>query len=177
MSKWIQWIVIRWEWLGNLLRKTTGTVISRATTSVTNWSHPMNLTITELSNSIANRAKNTNSKSPISSNTSERSFLFVQLFDLQVLIVQYLQLRMYTEYSVVVQAYNTIGSGPMSEEIVQYTGEGTPELPPADVTCTTLTSQSVRLSWSSPPLDSANGVIKGYKAVYGPSQLWFGKTT
>ena len=82
---------------------------------------------------------------------------------------------MYTAYSVVIQAYNTIGSGPSSEETTQHTGEGTPEQAPTDVTCTALTSQSIRLSWSSPPLDTANGVIKGYKAVYGPSQLWFGK--
>lgn len=63
----------------------------------------------------------------------------------------------------------------MSEEVTQHTGEGTPEQPPSDVTCTALTSQSIRLSWSSPPLASANGIIKGYKVIYGPSQLWFGK--
>ena len=82
---------------------------------------------------------------------------------------------MYTAYSVVVQAFNRIGAGPMSEEVTQHTGEGTPEQPPQDVTCTALTSQSIRLSWSSPPLASVNGVIKGYKAIFGPSNLWFGK--
>lgn len=84
--------------------------------------------------------------------------------------------RMYTAYSVVVQAFNRVGTGPLSEETVQHTGEGTPEQAPQDVTCTALTSQSIRLSWSSPPLASANGVIKGYKAIFGPSHLWFGKT-
>ena len=73
-----------------------------------------------------------------------------------------------------VQAINHVGAGPASEEVTQHTAEGTPEQPPQDVTCTSLTSQSVRVSWSSPPLASANGVIKGYKVVYGPSQLWFG---
>ena len=82
--------------------------------------------------------------------------------------------RMYTQYSVVVQAFNRVGAGPMSDEVIQHTGEGTPEQAPQDVTCTALTSQSIRLSWSSPPLNTVNGIIKGYKAIYGPSQLWFG---
>lgn len=82
---------------------------------------------------------------------------------------------MYTQYSVVVQAFNRIGSGPMSEQVIQYTGEGTPEQAPQNVTCTALTSQSVRISWTSPMLHTVNGIIKGYKAIYGPSQLWFGR--
>lgn len=82
---------------------------------------------------------------------------------------------MYTSYSVVVQAFNRVGPGPMSEEVTQHTGEGTPEQAPQDVICTALTSQSIRLSWSSPPLASANGIIKGYKVIYGPAPLWFGK--
>lgn len=82
---------------------------------------------------------------------------------------------MYTQYSVVVQAFNRVGAGPMSEEVIQHTGEGTPEQAPQDVTCTALTSQSIRLSWSSPSLTTVNGIIKGYKVIYGPSQIWFGK--
>jgi hypothetical protein len=83
--------------------------------------------------------------------------------------------RMYTQYSVVVQAFNRVGAGPMSDEVIQHTGEGTPEQAPQDVTCTALTSQSIRLSWTSPPLTTVNGIIKGYKVIYGPSQIWFGK--
>lgn len=82
---------------------------------------------------------------------------------------------MYTQYSVVVQAFNRVGAGPMSDEVIQHTGEGTPEQAPQDVTCTALTSQSIRLSWTSPPLTTVNGIIKGYKVIYGPSQIWFGK--
>ncbi|KAI5709459.1 hypothetical protein M8J75_000409 [Diaphorina citri] len=83
-------------------------------------------------------------------------------------------LKTYTQYSVVVQALNKLGPGPMSEEVKQYTAEGTPEQPPQDNTCTTLTSQTIRVSWVSPPLITANGVIKGYKVVYGPSDTWYG---
>lgn len=83
--------------------------------------------------------------------------------------------RTYTQYSVVVQAFNKLGTGPLSEEVQQYTAEGIPEQPPQDTTCTTLTSQTIRVSWVSPPLTAANGVIKGYKVVYGPSESWYGK--
>ncbi|KAK4008603.1 hypothetical protein OUZ56_013738 [Daphnia magna] len=86
-------------------------------------------------------------------------------------------LKMYTQYSVVVQAFNRVGAGPMSEEVIQHTGEGTPEQAPQDVTCTALTSQSIRLSWSSPSLTTVNGIIKGYKVIYGPSQIWFDETS
>lgn len=65
----------------------------------------------------------------------------------------------------------------MSDEIKQYTSEGVPEQPPHDTTCTTLTSQTIRISWVSPPLNTANGVIKGYKVIYGPSDSWFSKYT
>ncbi|XP_055535113.1 cell adhesion molecule Dscam2 isoform X11 [Wyeomyia smithii] len=81
-------------------------------------------------------------------------------------------LKTYTQYSIVIQAFNKVGAGPMSEEEKQYTAEGTPDQPPSDTMCTTLTSQTIRVSWVSPPLDSANGVIKGYKVVYAPSELW-----
>lgn len=81
----------------------------------------------------------------------------------------------YTQYSIVIQAFNKIGTGPLSDDIKAYTAEGIPEQPPSQATCTTLTSQTIRVSWVSPPLTSANGVIKGYKVIYGPSDTWYGK--
>ncbi|XP_052122025.1 cell adhesion molecule Dscam2 isoform X10 [Frankliniella occidentalis] len=86
-------------------------------------------------------------------------------------------LKTYTQYSVVIQAFNKVGAGPMSEEVRQYTAEGKPEMPPTDTTCTTLTSQTIRMRWVSPPLTSANGVIQGYKVVYGPTDTWNDEST
>uniref|UniRef100_A0AAR5PMJ8 Down syndrome cell adhesion molecule-like protein Dscam2 n=1 Tax=Dendroctonus ponderosae TaxID=77166 RepID=A0AAR5PMJ8_DENPD len=86
-------------------------------------------------------------------------------------------LKTYTQYSVVVQAFNKIGAGPTSEEYKANTAEGVPEQPPDKATCTTLTAQTIRVSWVSPPLTSANGVIKGYKVIYGPSDSWFDEKT
>ncbi|KAM7342887.1 Down syndrome cell adhesion molecule 1 isoform 17-T19 [Cochliomyia hominivorax] len=85
-------------------------------------------------------------------------------------------LRVYTQYSVVIQAFNKIGAGPLSDEEKQFTAEGTPSQPPSDTSCTTLTSQTIRVSWVSPPLESANGVIKTYKVVYAPSEEWYDET-
>ncbi|KAK9880038.1 hypothetical protein WA026_008552 [Henosepilachna vigintioctopunctata] len=86
-------------------------------------------------------------------------------------------LKTYTQYSVVVQAFNKVGAGPLSDDVKAYTAEGVPEQPPDKITCTTLTSQTIRVSWVSPPLTSANGVIKGYKVIYGPSDSWFDEKT
>ncbi|KAF7411847.1 hypothetical protein HZH66_000743 [Vespula vulgaris] len=91
--------------------------------------------------------------------------------------LQIMNLKTYTQYSVVVQAFNKVGSGPMSEERRQHTAEGVPEQPPHDTTCTTLTSQTIRVSWMSPPLSAANGVITGYKVIYGPSDTWYDENT
>ena len=68
-----------------------------------------------------------------------------------------------------------MGSGPVSGEVRAYTAEGAPSAPPQDVLCTTLTAQTIRVSWVSPPLAAANGLIKAYKVIYGPSDTWYGK--
>lgn len=75
----------------------------------------------------------------------------------------------------VVQAFNKIGPGPISEDVKVHTAEGVPSAPPHDSLCTTLTAQTIRVSWVSPPLASANGVIKSYKVIYGPSDTWYGE--
>ncbi|CAH2991218.1 unnamed protein product [Chilo suppressalis] len=88
-----------------------------------------------------------------------------------------LNLKTYTQYAVVVQAFNKIGSGPVSAEVRAYTAEGAPSAPPQDVLCTTLTAQTIRVSWISPPLAAANGLIKAYKVIYGPSETWYDEKT
>ncbi|VVD03839.1 unnamed protein product [Leptidea sinapis] len=84
-----------------------------------------------------------------------------------------LNLKTYTQYAIVVQAFNKMGSGPVSNEVRAYTAEGAPSAPPQDVLCTTLTAQTIRVSWVSPPLAAANGLIKAYKVIYGPSETWY----
>ena len=86
-------------------------------------------------------------------------------------------LEVWNEYAIVVQAFNKIGQGPMSKKVTAFTSEGAPTMPPEEVGLTTLSSQTIRISWTSPPLSSANGNIQGYKVVYGPSKTWYDETT
>ena len=51
----------------------------------------------------------------------------------------------------------------MSDEVLVHTAEGAPTMPPEDIIMTTLNAASIKVTWASPPLVSANGVIKGKK--------------
>ena len=55
----------------------------------------------------------------------------------------------------------------MSDEVLVHTAEGAPTMPPEDITMTTLNAASIKVTWASPPLVSANGVIKGKKNSNG----------
>lgn len=41
-----------------------------------------------------------------------------------------------------------------------------PEEPPQNVQCSPLTSESLRMSWDPPPMQSHHGTILGYKIHY-----------
>lgn len=41
-------------------------------------------------------------------------------------------------------------------------------MPPDDVRCAALTSQSLQVSWQPPPNAHSNGIIQGYKLSYEP---------
>ncbi|XP_067203911.1 cell adhesion molecule Dscam2-like isoform X2 [Linepithema humile] len=75
-------------------------------------------------------------------------------------------LKKFTRYSVVVQAFNALGPGPMTQEVVASTLEDVPSSPPQDVRCTALSSTSLQVSWDSPPESSMNGILKGYKVIW-----------
>ncbi|XP_029162197.1 Down syndrome cell adhesion molecule-like protein Dscam2, partial [Nylanderia fulva] len=75
-------------------------------------------------------------------------------------------LKKFTRYSVVVQAFNALGPGPMTQEVVASTLEDVPSSPPQDVRCTALSSTSLQVSWDSPPDSSLNGVSRGYKVMW-----------
>ncbi|XP_049947468.1 Down syndrome cell adhesion molecule-like protein Dscam2 [Schistocerca serialis cubense] len=81
-------------------------------------------------------------------------------------------LQKFTEYTILVQAYNRVGAGPRSKEVVATTDEDVPDAAPLDVQCTALTSQSILVMWSSPPATEINGILKGYKVVYRSLADW-----
>lgn len=49
-----------------------------------------------------------------------------------------------------------------------------PSVPPDDVRCAALTSQSLQVSWQPPPNAHSNGIIQGYKLHYEPvlADMW-----
>ncbi|KAJ9598443.1 hypothetical protein L9F63_010887, partial [Diploptera punctata] len=74
----------------------------------------------------------------------------------------------FTRYSVVVQAFNQVGPGPLSEPATAQTMEDVPSVAPEDVRCAGLTSQSLQVSWQPPPTSQCNGILQGYKLFYEP---------
>ncbi|KAE8748711.1 hypothetical protein FOCC_FOCC004514 [Frankliniella occidentalis] len=72
----------------------------------------------------------------------------------------------FTRYSIVVQAVNVVGAGPMSDSISVSTLEDVPSSPPEEVRCSSLTSQSLQVSWQPPPSAQVNGVLQGYTVHY-----------
>ncbi|XP_068149244.1 cell adhesion molecule Dscam2 isoform X4 [Drosophila tropicalis] len=77
-------------------------------------------------------------------------------------------LAKFARYNVVVQAFNQVGPGPLSEPTAAQTMEDVPSRPPEDVRCAALSSQSLQVSWQPPPIYHTNGLLQGYKLVFEP---------
>ncbi|XP_059489683.1 cell adhesion molecule Dscam2-like isoform X2 [Neocloeon triangulifer] len=75
-------------------------------------------------------------------------------------------LKKFTKYCIVVQAFNMKGAGPTSTEVVAQTLEDVPEAPPRDLHCAASTSESIEVNWQPPPDDKVHGVIQGYRLYY-----------
>ncbi|XP_074653669.1 cell adhesion molecule Dscam1-like [Tubulanus polymorphus] len=75
-------------------------------------------------------------------------------------------LEKFTKYEVHVQAFNTKGAGPRSREVGVLTLEDVPSQPPQRVHATALSSTSIMVMWSPPPLYTLHGVLQGYKVLY-----------
>ncbi|TRY70745.1 hypothetical protein TCAL_04830 [Tigriopus californicus] len=81
-------------------------------------------------------------------------------------------LKKYTQYSIVVQAYNRMGAGPKHHEIILSTDEDVPSSPPRSVQCTALSSTSLLIMWSPPPVKDMNGKLQEYRVAYRPLREW-----
>ncbi|KAJ1531014.1 hypothetical protein ONE63_005846 [Megalurothrips usitatus] len=75
----------------------------------------------------------------------------------------------YTQYQVVVQAFNTRGEGPQSPVVIAQTLEDAPSGPPRDVQCSALTAHNLQVGWTPPAPHLAHGVIQGYRLIYEPA--------
>ncbi|XP_013133341.1 PREDICTED: Down syndrome cell adhesion molecule-like protein Dscam2 [Papilio polytes] len=77
-------------------------------------------------------------------------------------------LKKFTRYEVRVRAFNGVAAGPASAPVTATTLEGVPESPPTRVSCSALSSSSIKVSWSPPPHEHRGGIIQGYKVIYVP---------
>lgn len=75
-------------------------------------------------------------------------------------------LKKYTKYNINLRAFNSVSVGPPSPSVVGTTKEGVPEAPPVQLTCSQISSQSMKISWGPPPEHSHGGLIQGYKVLY-----------
>ncbi|XP_055627632.1 cell adhesion molecule Dscam2 isoform X6 [Toxorhynchites rutilus septentrionalis] len=75
-------------------------------------------------------------------------------------------LAKYTRYTIVAQAFNQVGPGPLSEPVTAQTMEDVPSKPPEDIRCAALTSTSIQVSWQPPQAHHTNGLLQGYKVFY-----------
>ncbi|ODN00362.1 Down syndrome cell adhesion molecule-like protein Dscam2 [Orchesella cincta] len=71
----------------------------------------------------------------------------------------------FTSYEIVLQAYNGIGTGPMSDAMVATTLEDVPNGAPEGIQCSPLTSDNLQLSWNPVTGEHARGLIKGYRVT------------
>ncbi|RWS31821.1 Down syndrome cell adhesion molecule-like protein Dscam2, partial [Leptotrombidium deliense] len=75
-------------------------------------------------------------------------------------------LRPFTNYVLMLQAFNSIGAGPRSDELVIRTHESSPSLPPTKIKCNALSSTSVKVTWDKLAHRNVNGILVGYKVRY-----------
>lgn len=94
----------------------------------------------------------------------------------------------FKRYSIVIQAFNEVGNGPLSEPTTAQTMEGgtekyynlstrehvfkceivvlVPSSYPLEVHCSPLGSQTLQMSWKHPEIQYWNGVIQGFVVTY-----------
>ncbi|XP_035786671.1 Down syndrome cell adhesion molecule-like protein Dscam2 isoform X3 [Anopheles albimanus] len=78
------------------------------------------------------------------------------------------RLKKFTRYALRIRTYNSIAPGPWSSVVYGTTLEDAPEAEPQNVSCASLSSQSIKVQWQEPPPQFHNGVLQGYKILYRP---------
>ncbi|CAH0767134.1 unnamed protein product [Bemisia tabaci] len=75
-------------------------------------------------------------------------------------------LKKFTHYIIVIQAFNYLGQGPESEEVEAKTFEDVPSAAPDNIRCTPLSSESLQITWNALPEGFVHGVLRGYKVIW-----------
>ncbi|XP_050537388.1 cell adhesion molecule Dscam2 isoform X2 [Daktulosphaira vitifoliae] len=72
----------------------------------------------------------------------------------------------FKKYSIVIQAFNEVGNGPLSDPTTVQTMEDVPSSYPVEVRCTALGSQTLQMNWQPPDTQYWNGIIQGFVVTY-----------
>uniref|UniRef100_A0A3Q2PZF0 protein-tyrosine-phosphatase n=1 Tax=Fundulus heteroclitus TaxID=8078 RepID=A0A3Q2PZF0_FUNHE len=75
-------------------------------------------------------------------------------------------LKANTEYSFSLAAISNKGIGAFTNEVVQRTSQAKPSAAPEGVSCESVSSTSLRVSWRPPQLEARNGVLASYELKY-----------
>lgn len=80
-------------------------------------------------------------------------------------ILQYLE--EYTQYRVIMTAFNDVGSSLPSPAALERTRESVPSFGPMDVEANTTSSTTIVVKWGDVPREHRNGQLEGFKVLYG----------
>ncbi|XP_061684994.1 protein sidekick-1 isoform X2 [Syngnathoides biaculeatus] len=76
------------------------------------------------------------------------------------------QLKKFKRYQIVMTSYNIIGESPPSEPVDVSVGEAAPSVAPQSIRVSAASPSGLDVSWDTPPLETQNGLIQGYKVHY-----------
>ncbi|XP_075890891.1 protein sidekick-1-like isoform X2 [Nelusetta ayraudi] len=76
------------------------------------------------------------------------------------------QLKKFRRYQIVMTSYNIIGESPPSAPVEVFVGEAAPSVAPQSIKVAAASPTSLEVSWDTPPLETQNGLIQGYKIHY-----------
>jgi protein sidekick len=82
-------------------------------------------------------------------------------------------LEEFTEYEVLLQAYNDLGSSEPSPVVVARTREAEPGEGPKDVTAKSTSSTTILVKWGEVERQHHNGILEGFKVQYGAKGVPF----
>ncbi|KAM9314722.1 protein sidekick-1 [Pholidichthys leucotaenia] len=76
------------------------------------------------------------------------------------------QLKKFRRYQIVMTSYNIVGESPPSDPVEVSVGEAAPSVAPQSVRVSAVSPSIVEVTWDTPPLETQNGLIQGYKIHY-----------
>ncbi|XP_053193293.1 protein sidekick-1-like [Scomber japonicus] len=76
------------------------------------------------------------------------------------------QLKKFKRYQIVMTSYNIIGESPPSSPVEVSVGEAAPSVAPQSIRVSAVSPSILEVTWDTPPLETQNGLIQGYKIHY-----------